>query len=245
MKSGTPGLRANPRTGGARDGRVFRPAGRHAGAAAGSDDLVLGSVARSTESLRVADYAACCRLVARESEAMLDDPEAAYPVTTEPEPVRHCDCCRWGQTCRAQWRREDDLALAANLTSRQRRAQAGRPWPNHDQRSRLHRAQRPAGLGLQTQRLASRHHLVRRLLFARQPGGQGAQHAPMPASSVVVQPSTGSSSAEVDETHARVIWVCDTAAHPMQRSVGEEDRRIRGGPTQTRIQGQARDRHRR
>ena len=101
MKSGTPGLRANPRTGGARDGRVFRPAGRHAGAAAGSDDLVLGSVARSTESLRVADYAACCRLVARESEAMLDDPEAAYPVTTEPEPVRHCDCCRWGQTCRA------------------------------------------------------------------------------------------------------------------------------------------------
>ena len=75
-----------------------------------------------TESLRVADFAAYCRLVAREFEAMLDGPEPAVPVASKPEPVGHCDFCRWSQRCRDQWRREDDLALVANLTSRQRRA---------------------------------------------------------------------------------------------------------------------------
>ena len=84
--------------------------------------LVLGGVERETVSLRVADYAAYYRLVARDFEALLDEPEAAFPVPTKPEPVGHCDFCRWGQECRAQWRREDDLALVANLTSRQRRA---------------------------------------------------------------------------------------------------------------------------
>lgn len=84
--------------------------------------LALGGVARRTESLRVADYAAYCRLVAREFEAMLDEPAPPVPVATKPEPVGHCDFCRWSQACRDQWRREDDLALVANLTSRQRRA---------------------------------------------------------------------------------------------------------------------------
>ena len=84
--------------------------------------LALGGVARRTESLRVADYAAYCRLVAREFEAMLDEPAPALPVASKPEPVGHCDFCRWSQACRDQWRRDDDLALVANLTSRQRRA---------------------------------------------------------------------------------------------------------------------------
>ena len=84
--------------------------------------LVLGGVERQKVSLRVADYAAYYRLVARDFEALLDDREAAFPIPTKPEPVGHCDFCRWGQECRAQWRREDDLALVANLTSRQRRA---------------------------------------------------------------------------------------------------------------------------
>ena len=84
--------------------------------------LVLGGVARRTESLRVADYGAYYRLVARQFETLLDDPESAFPISTKPEPMQHCDFCRWNQECRAQWRREDDLALVANLTSRQRRA---------------------------------------------------------------------------------------------------------------------------
>ena len=84
--------------------------------------LVLGGVARSTESLRVADFAAYYRLVARQFETLLDDSESAFPISTKPEPMDHCDFCSWNQACRAQWRREDDLALVANLTSRQRRA---------------------------------------------------------------------------------------------------------------------------
>ena len=84
--------------------------------------LALGGVERRTESLRVADFAAYCRLVAREFEDMLDEPERAVPVVSKPEPVGHCDFCSWSQACRAQWRRDDDLALVANLTSRQRRA---------------------------------------------------------------------------------------------------------------------------
>ena len=84
--------------------------------------LVLGGVQREAVSLRVADYAAYYRLVAREFEALLDSPGEVYPVPTKPEPVGHCDFCSWTLECRAQWRREDDLALVAGLTSRQRRA---------------------------------------------------------------------------------------------------------------------------
>ena len=84
--------------------------------------LALGGVARQTENLRVADYAAYYRLVARQFETLLDDSESAFPIPTKPEPMAHCDFCSWSRECRAQWRREDDLALVANLTSRQRRA---------------------------------------------------------------------------------------------------------------------------
>ena len=84
--------------------------------------LVLGGVQRETVSLRVADYAAYYRLVAREFEALLDSPEEVFPVPTKPEPVGHCDFCSWRLECRAQWRREDDLALVAGLSTRQRRA---------------------------------------------------------------------------------------------------------------------------
>ena len=83
--------------------------------------LALGGVARKTESLRVTDYAAYYRLVARQFETLLDDSESAFPIPTKPEPMAHCDFCSWSRECRAQWRRDDDLALVANLTSRQRR----------------------------------------------------------------------------------------------------------------------------
>ena len=83
--------------------------------------LALGGARRPTVSLRVADYAAYCRLVARQfEEALASAP--AFPVRTEPEPVEHCETCRWSEICGAQWRAGDDLSLVANLTSRQRRA---------------------------------------------------------------------------------------------------------------------------
>ena len=84
--------------------------------------LALGGVMREKVSFRVADYAAYHRLVARDIEELLDDPGPAFPVPTKPEPVEHCEVCRWSAECRAQWRAEDDLSLVANLTSVQRHA---------------------------------------------------------------------------------------------------------------------------
>ncbi len=83
--------------------------------------LALGGVQGERVSFRVADYAAYYRLVAREFEAMLGR-GAAFPPATTPEPVEHCDVCRWNLECRAQWRAQDDLSLVAGLSSRQRRA---------------------------------------------------------------------------------------------------------------------------
>jgi len=84
--------------------------------------LALGGVKRETVSFRVTDYAAYYRSVAREFEELLNADSPAFPVVTKPEPVEHCDICRWSMECRAQWRTEDDLSLVANLASRQRRA---------------------------------------------------------------------------------------------------------------------------
>ena len=83
--------------------------------------LALSGVLGERVSFRVADYAAYYRLVAHEFEAMLGrDP--VFPLATTPEPVEHCEVCRWSLECRAQWRAHDDLSLVAGLTSRQRRA---------------------------------------------------------------------------------------------------------------------------
>ena len=86
--------------------------------------LALGGVQGERVSFRVSDYAAYYRLVAREFEAVLAN-TPVYPLATSPEPVEHCDMCRWKVQCRAQWRSEDDLSLVANITSRQRRALQG------------------------------------------------------------------------------------------------------------------------
>ncbi len=83
--------------------------------------LALGGVQRETVSFRVADYAAYYRLVARDFEAFLES-GGVFPVEGTPEPVEHCQVCRWSERCRKQWRAEDDLSLVAGLSSRQRRA---------------------------------------------------------------------------------------------------------------------------
>ena len=87
--------------------------------------LALGGVQRETVSFRFADYAAYHRLVAREFEATLNG-TPDYPVATAPEPVEHCAMCRWSGECSAWWRARDDLALVANLSSRQRHAPSRR-----------------------------------------------------------------------------------------------------------------------
>ena len=85
--------------------------------------VVLGGSAREIVSYRVADFMAYYRRVKTEFEAAIAAGEPVYPVTaTYPEPVEHCDVCRWNLHCRAQRRTDDDLSLVAGITGRQRRA---------------------------------------------------------------------------------------------------------------------------
>src|SRR6185436_8869163 len=85
--------------------------------------LVLGGSARETVSYRVADFMAYYRRIKHEFEAAVTAGEPVYPVTaTYPDPVEHCDVCRWNVHCRGQRRADDDLSLVAGITARQRRA---------------------------------------------------------------------------------------------------------------------------
>ena len=85
--------------------------------------IVLGGSARETASFRVADFMAYYRRVKAEFEQAVAAGEPVYPVTaTYPEPVEHCDVCRWAVACKAQRRSDDDLSLVAGITARQRRA---------------------------------------------------------------------------------------------------------------------------
>ncbi len=85
--------------------------------------VALGGSERATASYRVADFMAYFRRVRAEFEAAVSASPAVYPVVaTYPEPVEHCDVCRWSIHCQAQRRRDDDLSLVAGISAGQRRA---------------------------------------------------------------------------------------------------------------------------
>ncbi len=86
--------------------------------------VALGGSARAVERLRVDDYMAYYRgAKARFLATMTDDVPATYPpATTYPEPVEHCDVCRWAAECVARRRSDDHLSLVAGISARQRRA---------------------------------------------------------------------------------------------------------------------------
>jgi predicted RecB family nuclease len=92
--------------------------------------VVLGGSAHETAVLRTDDYMAYYRAAKERFEAAVLAPEGGLlptsPSTTYPEPVEHCDVCRWAVVC-AQRRRDDDhLSLVAGITGRQRTALATR-----------------------------------------------------------------------------------------------------------------------
>jgi len=70
------------------------------------------------ETYRVDDHLAYYRLVRRRLEAVIAAREAA---PTYPEPVPHCDVCRWWPRCDRQRRSDDHLSLVAGATRLQRR----------------------------------------------------------------------------------------------------------------------------
>ncbi|HEV7200275.1 MAG TPA: TM0106 family RecB-like putative nuclease, partial [Candidatus Limnocylindria bacterium] len=86
--------------------------------------VVLGGSAGGLRTLRVADYMAYYRAARARFDAAVgpEAPAAVYPPASYPEPVDHCDVCRWRVVC-AQRRRDDDhLSLVAGISRRQRRA---------------------------------------------------------------------------------------------------------------------------
>ena len=96
--------------------------------------VALGGSARAVEHHRVADYMAYYRTVKAAFEARVAADggyaAAAYPPAgTYPEPVEHCDVCRWSLNCAARRRADDDLSLVANAPSRMRRALKGAGVP--------------------------------------------------------------------------------------------------------------------
>lgn len=68
------------------------------------------------ESYRVAEVAAYYRLVRRRLEAEIESPPATYP-----EPVPHCEVCRWWPRCDRQRHDDDDLSLVAGISRLQSR----------------------------------------------------------------------------------------------------------------------------
>ena len=84
--------------------------------------VALGGSARDVDHLRVADYAAYVRTVRRQFEAFTEGAAAApeYPPATRPDPVEHCEICRWRPECEARRRETDDLSLVAGISAHQR-----------------------------------------------------------------------------------------------------------------------------
>ena len=72
----------------------------------------------AAECYRVADYLAYHRLVRRRLEAAADQTDGA---TTYPEPVPHCEICRWFPRCDQQRRGDDHLSFVAGLSRLQMR----------------------------------------------------------------------------------------------------------------------------
>jgi predicted RecB family nuclease len=85
--------------------------------------VVLGGNPQRTESFRVNDYLAYYRMARRRFEEAVGATAAAavYPPAAIPEPVEHCDVCRWTVDCQNRRRAADHLSLVAGISSSQRR----------------------------------------------------------------------------------------------------------------------------
>jgi len=92
--------------------------------------VALGGSARTVDHLRVADYAAYVRAILAQFDAVTAGPApVTYPPASRPDPVEHCDICRWSQVCETQRRAVDDLSLVAGISAHQRTALRARDVP--------------------------------------------------------------------------------------------------------------------
>lgn len=86
--------------------------------------VALGGAVSDPARFRVSEYMAYYRAVKARFEAAVRDlaPATNPPLTTYPEPVDHCDVCKWAPDCDARRRADDHLSLVAGISSHQRRA---------------------------------------------------------------------------------------------------------------------------
>ena len=118
-------------------------------------EVALGGSARAIERFRVADYMAYYRRARARFEALMADSPPAYPVTaTYPEPVEHCEVCRWAVAVRPERRRDDHLSLVAGITHAaaaaardHRRGHGGGAWRAAHPGPPPHRGHQRAGPG--------------------------------------------------------------------------------------------------
>ena len=74
------------------------------------------------DTYRLHDYLAYYRAVKRRLEATVDRiAEAPEAAATYPEPVPHCEVCRWWPSCDARRRADDHLSFVAGITRLQQR----------------------------------------------------------------------------------------------------------------------------
>lgn len=69
----------------------------------------------TAEAYRTADYAAFYRRVRRSLEQFAESPES----TAYPDPIEHCDVCRWRDHCDAKRRADDHMSLVAGISKTQ------------------------------------------------------------------------------------------------------------------------------
>jgi len=77
--------------------------------------VITPSAGYAGEKYRVAEYAAYFRYVKREMLSATGNAGATYP-----EPVQHCNVCRWFKECDMRRRADDHLSLVAGIRTQQR-----------------------------------------------------------------------------------------------------------------------------
>ena len=134
--------------------------------------VALGGSARAVERLRVDDYLAYYRgAKARFLATMTADEAPTYPPAgTYPEPVEHCDVCRWAAECVARRRADDHLSLVAGISARQRRALSDRGVPTLEALGDLALPMEPRLEGTSAGALARVHDQARIQLQGRREG---------------------------------------------------------------------------
>jgi uncharacterized protein len=83
--------------------------------------VALGGSKREVRAFRTDDLMAYYRRAKADFEVQAVVPAVFPPPDTYPDPVGHCEVCRWSQECATQRRQDDDLSLVAGIAKRTRR----------------------------------------------------------------------------------------------------------------------------